>query len=295
MKHFTFFCLALSIGLFSFKTSTPKKFEKKSGFVFIPQGKVQAGETEVSVNAFYMLDHEVTNAEYMEFINDAFLNKGDSIGAVNAMPDTNAWQTKLAFNQPFVVHYHRHPAFANYPVVNISKENAMQYCKWLSEKLKETYPEMMINEVRLPEKSEWIYAARGGLNLSPYPWGGPHTRNSKGCYLANFLTVSNSNITKDINGNLKVVSGDDFIFPRMPGSNNFSYGTVLTKSYTPNGYGLYNMSGNVAEMIATDNLVMGGGWKSPGHDIQVTSEAPFSKPNPTIGFRPVMSYILIQK
>jgi gliding motility-associated lipoprotein GldK len=75
----------------------------------------------------------------------------------------------------------------------------------------------------LPSEAEWERAARGDLNLNMYPWGGPYTRNSKGCMLANF---------KPLRGNY---GADGGMYP------------VRVDSYFPNDYGLYNMAGNVAE------------------------------------------------
>ena len=70
---------------------------------------------------------------------------------------------------------------------------------------------------------EWEWAARGGRNESPFPWGGPYVVNKKGCYLANF---------KPQRGNY---AADGGLY------------TVPVDRYWPNDYGLYNMSGNVSE------------------------------------------------
>lgn len=82
-------------------------------------------------------------------------------------------------------------------------------------------------EFRLPSEAEWEYAARGGHDLSPYPWGGPYMRNSKGCLLANF---------KPGRGN----------YPEDGGMH-----TVKADAYFPNDYGLYCMAGNVAEWTSS--------------------------------------------
>jgi len=147
---------------------------------------------------------------------------------VNIYPDTLTWthDYSYSFNDPHTKNYFWHSAFDDYPVVGVNWKQATAFANWRS-KIMNAFlrrtKQPTLPEFRLPTESEWEYAARGGLNHSPYPWGGPYTRNLKGCFLANFKPLR-GNYTAD--GGLK---------------------TIKTASYNPNGYGLYDMSGNVAE------------------------------------------------
>ena len=60
-------------------------------------------------------------------------------------------------------------------------------------------------------------------------------------------------------------------------------------SYFPNGYGLYNMAGNAAEMVLDSNFTKGGSWKSKSSNLQIESREEWNKTaNPFTGFRVVM-------
>src|SRR6185312_14336377 len=116
---------------------------------------------------------------------------------INIYPDTLAWvhDFTYSFNEPMTNMYFWHPAYDNYPVVGVSWKQATAFCVWRTQ-LMDTYllthDQTIVNDFRLPTEAEWEYAARGGLALSPYPWGGPYIRNSRGCFLCNFKPMRGS-------------------------------------------------------------------------------------------------------
>ena len=147
---------------------------------------------------------------------------------VSIFPDTLCWIHDYAysFNDPYTKNYFHHEAFDDYPVVGINWKQANAFTKWRSQMMNaflRKIKQPTLPEFRLPTESEWEYASRGGLDFSPYPWGGPYTRNIKGCFLANFKPLRGNYVA---DGGLK---------------------SIKTASYNPNGYGRYDMAGNVAE------------------------------------------------
>jgi gliding motility-associated lipoprotein GldK len=139
-------------------------------------------------------------------------------------------QFAYSYNEPIAQQYNWFPAFNNYPVVGVNWNQASAFCHWRTSLWRDEraktrqYTE---SEFRLPNEMEWEWAARGGRNQSPYPWGGPYLVNKKGCYLANF---------KPQRGNY---AADGGLY------------TVPVDRYFPNDYGLYNMAGNVSEWTNT--------------------------------------------
>lgn len=107
----------------------------------------------IQMEGFYMSRYEITNGQYREFLNEIF----PSLSAEEIKyywPDSTGWDIVQPFyNEPGLPPYFRHPAFKNYPVVNISYDAAGKYCSWLQKKLQEQNPGIAI-EVRLPEKYE---------------------------------------------------------------------------------------------------------------------------------------------
>ena len=282
MKKIVFILIAIVILSFTFKS---KKFKSPEDFVFIPSGKIEMQGEIYSCNAFWMAEHEVTNGEYKFFLED--LKKNNRMGDYNAaLPDTNQWTEHGGYMLPMRDHYFSHPAYTNYPVVNVSKKGAELYCSYLTEKYRSMYGDVIQN-FRLPARKEWMYAAASGKNNSIYSWNGPYLRRSNGHCQANYRKVGDHNITLTENG--PEVVADSLHYQEV--IINEVYITAPSQSYWPNDFGLYNMCGNVAEMVADKDVAVGGDWHLPGYDIRILSEQKFDGPNPFTGFRPVLSFV----
>jgi sulfatase modifying factor 1 len=93
----------------------------------------------ITVPSFYIDETEVANIHYREYL--WWLNRvfGESFPQVvsKALPDTNVWRDELAYNEPYVEYYLRHPSFNNYPVVGVSWLQATDYAKWRSDRVNE--------------------------------------------------------------------------------------------------------------------------------------------------------------
>ncbi len=157
-----------------------------------------------------------------------FIVKSD----VKIYPDTLVWIRDFAYsyNEPMTKRYFSHPAFGNYPVVGVSWKQAAAFCEWRTHYLNswlESKGRVQESDFRLPTEAQWEYAARGGRSQSMFPWGNYYLRNKKGCLLANF---------KPGRGN----------YPEDGG-----FYTVRADAYWPNDFGLYCMSGNVAEWTSS--------------------------------------------
>lgn len=153
-------------------------------------------------------------------------------------PDELVWVRDFAYsyNEPIARNYFWHPAYDDYPVVGVNWHMANAFGYWrtklynqalATQNTKNKSDIISTEDFRLPTEHEWEYAARGGHESAPYPWGGPYIRNAKGCLLANF---------KPGRGN----------YPEDGGMY-----TVKADAYFPNDYGLYNMAGNVAEWTSS--------------------------------------------
>jgi hypothetical protein len=262
----------------------------EKSYALIPAGKISRWEASeiVLANSFRMGETEVSNEEYQLFLQDLLRQRlfreidSAAISEVNwvgLLPDS---VRSLPVNE---LMKRGHPSQARHPVLNIPHRAAELYAAWLTQVYNQDPKRRDGRNVRfrLPTHEEWIYAASGGKNRTPYPWGGPYLRNSKGCYLANF----------DVTQVVVAPEGYPKTEPREfeDSCDDGGWLTVPVDSYHPNGFGLYQTSGNAAEMLDTPGKTVGGSWMDAGYYLQIGVVQDQMIPGPGVGFRLVMEYV----
>ena len=261
-------------------------------FVKIPEGIAILNADTIPVPSFWMAKYELTNGEYLEFLEDLRSN-GRYQEYVKALPDSVQWKNMTSYGEPLSNHYLRHPAYKNYPVVNITHQSAQLYCEWLTEKYNNKSESGNHYVFRLPTHYEWLSAAQAGENR-PYSWNSVYLREENGSFRGNFKHIPNEILSLDKETQRPVIANyphRNMAFFTMDEKGNM--GTNITATAPVHAYnaclsGINNMNGNVAEMIDKNGIAVGGSWNCLGFDVRNTSVLAYDKPSPFIGFRVIM-------
>ncbi len=237
-------------------------FNKSNFKKFIPPGTVKINDT------LYADETEISNLSWLEFEYYTKIKFGiNSPEYKSVLPDTLVWRNKESFNEPYVNYYYRHLVYRDYPVVGISYEQAIAFCKWRSERVKEYYcianKKSLKIEYKLPTKEQWEFLSSSCINN--FKNSG---KNKKGLITFNHRWAKDS--LERIRGNKNQLRMDV---------------TAPVYSYWPNSFNLYNMIGNVSEMVLEKGISKGGSWRNILEECRIGKDIPYEKTSAMLGFR----------
>ena len=230
------------------------------------------GTLQVSDNFFFDAT-EVSNMNWKEYLYWTQKKYGkNSDEYLSIYPDTNVWGENIAYKKSYL----NHPAYNHFPVVGVTHEQAKAFCSWRSDRVNEfffiknnkikTYDyDSIVSFIpilyayRLPTKKEWENMACLG-----------YSKKTQKKLNKKFSDLPKYNFKR--NGGLN----SDTLFKNI---------TAPTISYWTNTMGVYNLLGNVAEMVEENGIAKGGGWNDFEEDISIEKDINYTKPTNWLGFR----------
>lgn len=275
----------------------------------------------------YADEVEVTNLHWQEFL--YYIRRDSSIlYYLSQLPDTTVIQLRQSDYYYLkdldgeeireitpVTAYQYHPEYLFYPVVGVSYEQAVEYCNWRSavvtalynsnpkrfgsstnivQKLRFTY--------RLPTEQEWEVIAAAGLDPIKFPYSGATGGTLK--YKVNpeaaahiAMKINSPKSVAQIKQDLKQTEVKDLYFNvqrPLPYFLQFNTPAYVYSGFAQD-YGLFNLLGNVAEMVAEKGVAKGGSWKDEFSDSRITNRQTYTEPSEKIGFRCVCEIEVLEQ
>lgn len=218
---------------------------------------------------------EVANVHWREYLFYQQTTYGsESEEFINALLDTLVW-SDIENATDLSNIYFRHPSFNNSPAVGMSYEQAIAFCEWrtnavnllLSKQLNRKFKRV---KYRLPSMIEWELAAADGLDLTLYPYGLKSLYDEKGRLLLHCFQP---------------------IKPKDPHFHEPKIYTSSINSFFPNEKGIYQMQGNVSEMLVEKGIAKGGNFTLKLDSCKVQPNHSFTKPEAWLGFRCVCEIV----
>ena len=228
-------------------------------------------------DTIFMDIYEVTNLNYREFIDwtKKKYNETEKYITEREMPDTLIWRKFGTYSKDMVDAYFSHPKYSDFPVVGVSHQQAMDYCKWRSErgmellaeiknkKLKTEFPSNVASFIyRLPTIKEWELAAFAGLDSTEHPFGFE--------FLDDTMHIDKVHVKQSYDNVLGMDYGGE---------------PYAVKYALPNPWGFYTMIGNVAEMTGTKGISKGGSYRHYLDESHIRDSLNYMGPEPWLGFR----------
>ena len=102
----------------------------EGSYIFIP--------SSAKTSSFYIATTEVTNFQYLEFLHMIGKSDGAEVKSMH-QPDTSNWLSIPRYGNSMATYYHKHPAYHDHPVVNVSYDDALAYSEFLEEHLNDSY------------------------------------------------------------------------------------------------------------------------------------------------------------
>ena len=207
---------------------------RTDNMVLIPGGTFRMGSEdgeadekpvhEVTVDKFYLSKYEVTVREFKTFIEETGTRTDAEKEGYSYIWVSDKWAKMNGINWRHDCEGNRRSESEyNHPVIHVSWNDAVAYCKWRSDKTGKIY--------RLPSEAEWEFAAGNGARHTKYSWGNGDPNGKYG-----------GNVTDES----KSPTGSSWSI-KFDGYNDDYWYTAPIGSYNPNDFGLFDMTGNVWE------------------------------------------------